>query len=215
MKRLAASVFSGNPPHHPFFLFDAEFGFIIDSMTSRFASTSTAGRRSRGHGEESVRLQQEADVRRRHHGIVLSPRHVRVAERIPEDHVAVLNGPVAFGPIEQPAAAVALVGVIPRSVVLSVIPWRDPDVLIDEPGPLPPPRGLLRARQILSRSEMAEIIRTPACRTSCTRGSCCRRGPSPRRWSCRRRSPYGRSSPASGYRASGGCSASVRGVRRG
>src|SRR6186713_3287100 len=62
------------------------------------ASSATAGMRLLGcrggryvvrgvHVEKSVRLEQEPDVRGRHHGVVFGARNMRVAEGIPEHQV--------------------------------------------------------------------------------------------------------------------------------
>jgi len=94
----------------------------------------------RVHREEAVRLQQKPDVRRRHYRVILRPRDVRVPERVPQHHVPVLDGAVLLGPLDEPVAALRLVRVITRRVFLVLVERRDPDVVVHEPGPLPPPR---------------------------------------------------------------------------
>ena len=74
----------------------------------------------RVHGEEAVRLEREADVRRRHHRVILRPRDVRVAEGVPEHDVGVLDRPVLLGPARQAVAAPALVRVVAGAVLLVV-----------------------------------------------------------------------------------------------
>src|SRR5688500_884707 len=60
-------------------------------------------------GEEARGLEREADVGRRHHGVVLRAGDVGVAEGVPEDDVGLFDRAVGLGPAAQAVATSALV----------------------------------------------------------------------------------------------------------
>src|SRR5207244_3396316 len=96
--------------------------------------------------EKAVWLEHETDVRGWHHGIVLRPWKVRVAEGVPQHDVCVDQRPVLFGPARQTVAALALVRIVARSVALALLERRYPNVIVDEAGPFAPP-GVLRGER--------------------------------------------------------------------
>ena len=91
------------------------------------------------HREEPRGLQQESDVGRRHHRIVLGPRQMSVPEGVPEDHIGRRDRPIRRGPSHKTVASGTLIWIITRREPLVRMEGRDPDVMIDEPGPPPPP----------------------------------------------------------------------------
>ena len=85
-------------------------------------------------------LSSEADVGRRHHRVVLRPRNVRVAEGVPEDDVGVLDRAVLLGPARSGRRRPGSGWDSRRRAYFSSSRIRrDPDVMVDEAGPLPPP----------------------------------------------------------------------------
>src|SRR5260370_34833560 len=67
--------------------------------------------------------------------------------RVPQHDVGIVDRPILLGPLHQPVASAALVGVITRPVLLVVAVRRDPDVVVDEAGPPSPPRIRRRERK--------------------------------------------------------------------
>src|ERR1700722_1525381 len=89
--------------------------------------------------EESIGLEEEADVRGRHYGIVLIPRHVGVAEGIPEHDILVLDGTILACPPDESISLAALVRIVTCGISFFFPIWSDPDVMINETRSFPPP----------------------------------------------------------------------------
>ena len=89
--------------------------------------------------EESVWLQKESDVCRRHDRIVLRPWNVRVPEGIPEDDIFVLDVPISFRPACQSVTSRTLVGIVAAGIDFRRPVGGDPDVRVEESGALADP----------------------------------------------------------------------------
>src|ERR671921_21166 len=84
--------------------------------------------------EEAKRLELEAGVLHRHDGPILEPYHVVCAERVPDDHVLILERTVLLDVLREAVARV-LVGVGPCRVVFVLREPGRPEVFGREPGP--------------------------------------------------------------------------------
>ena len=107
---------------------------VMATPVSFFADggTSFAGLAAK----KPVGLEHEADVRRRHHRVVLRPRDVRVAEGVPEHDVGVLDravllGPAASGRRRRGSGS----GSRRRAYCSSSAIRRDPDVVVRRTRP--------------------------------------------------------------------------------
>src|SRR5262249_56149401 len=76
-------------------------------------------------------------------------------EGAPVSPVGVLQRAVFFGPLHEPIAGLALVRVVAGPVLLRLVEGRDPDVVIHETRPLPPPRiGRGHRERVVHRQEL-------------------------------------------------------------
>src|ERR1700716_3553663 len=66
--------------------------------------------------EETVGFQQETNVCRGHHGVILWSGDVRVAEGVPEDDISIRNRAVCLGPFLQAVAPLTLIGEVPGRI---------------------------------------------------------------------------------------------------
>lgn len=66
--------------------------------------------------EETLRLEHEAEICGGHDWVVLGARHMRMAEGVPQDQVAVDNRSILLNPLTEPFETGALIGVIARRV---------------------------------------------------------------------------------------------------
>src|SRR5262245_59983012 len=89
--------------------------------------------------KEAGWLQEEADVGGRHHGTVFRARNVRLSHCVADPDVGAFHGAILARPADETVSAAALVRIIAGTILFFWVEWRDPDVVLDEPGPLPPP----------------------------------------------------------------------------
>src|SRR5260370_3692394 len=88
--------------------------------------------------EKAHRLEHEIDASYWHHRPVLQASNVRHPERVPEDHVRILDTPVRLRPLRQARTSCMLVGVLPRWEAFFPGIGRNPQILAGERCPLDP-----------------------------------------------------------------------------
>lgn len=104
--------------------------------------------------EEAIRLEGEAQGCDRHDRPIFDPRHVRVAEDVPNHQRRIFEGTIGGGPNRQTVARGVLVGIIARGEALIGIVGRNPKLVVNESGPLHHGCvGLHERRRIFARNK--------------------------------------------------------------